>query len=742
MGSVLGATCNGTGNFINSTTISDGCTLNNAGTSVMTYVMSGEAFNLNGSFNGAIRISGDNIFLDCNNSIIYGNSTGFIANDLNGIVSIGKLNITIRNCLVEDYSSAIFLRSSNNSILNNISASNSYYGIRLDKRSSNNNISSNSLIRNGNYGFYIDTSFHNLLFDNNISENNNNGIHLIDSDNNLIKGNTFYGGKLRWLSTSNINNLTFSYNVQVSNGSLLKNVFDNKANELFIEYNTVINPDYFFYSLNLSNFTIIGNNISNASTSSSYDIMLFSRETSNGYIYNNSIDGGDNGLHFSKSAKNITIFKNRLTNQYYHTDKYDSSITLQADRNNPEIYNFTEFNISNNNLIDFGCVGINYRNLHNSYIINNYFSQNYSKLISKSFNCGNEPLMAIFSQEIYKGYIPVGTQLNDSYSLTSRHYSNNISILGNTFNNINVLLRTQGTTNLIQDISNFWFKSWQLSYLMDRDDYYISNDFANLTTINPSGTYTTVLQQGINGNFSTNYSFFRGSYDYFKNINLFDTQYLLFNRTSSLAYNGTSICNGSSSTISQNTGNINITLRPNEPCTILDIYNLTEGTNRENSPFVIRSSNMATDKKVMYVSSNLTNNVNLTSYISTSSCDINRITITPNSSTESTLSYDCNNSQITLYNTTLNKGDDNLIQVYYTVENTITSGGGSGGSSSIINSTNVTNNIISNSSSTNNTSIEDIKESIDSLSPKTMGIIMIIILVFILGIVTSSRSKR
>ncbi len=63
--------CNTTNNIINSTSISNGCSLTSPNN---VYTMLGETFNLNSSNSGnAIIIDGNNITLNCNGSTIYGN---------------------------------------------------------------------------------------------------------------------------------------------------------------------------------------------------------------------------------------------------------------------------------------------------------------------------------------------------------------------------------------------------------------------------------------------------------------------------------------------------------------------------------------------------------------------------------------------------------------------------------------------------------------------------------------------
>ncbi|MBN2457937.1 PGF-pre-PGF domain-containing protein [Candidatus Woesearchaeota archaeon] len=88
------------------------------------------------SSSGAIEISAHDVVLDCNNTNITGNSSGY------GIYAYAS-NITIRNCRIDSYASGIFLNdvSGSSSIINDTISSCSY-GIRLT------NTNSSAIVRN------------------------------------------------------------------------------------------------------------------------------------------------------------------------------------------------------------------------------------------------------------------------------------------------------------------------------------------------------------------------------------------------------------------------------------------------------------------------------------------------------------------------------------------------------------------------------------------------------------------
>jgi len=103
--------------------------------------------------------------------------------------------------------------------------------------------------------------------------------------------------------------------------------------------------------------------------------------------------------------------------------------------------------------------------------------------------------------------------------------------------------------------------------------------------------------------------------------------------TSALLTNGTSICNGSSSNLALNTGNLNITLNPNDYCYVLDNYNLIEGISRQYSPLWFSSSTPTTK----HIASNLSESVNVDVIASLGDCSTkNLLTYTTDSGVTTT----------------------------------------------------------------------------------------------------------
>ncbi len=72
-----------------------------------------------------LKINADDMTLDCNNSVISGNSLG------NGILIDGRKNVSVKNCIISNYEIGVYLKNSagNEIIQNNIE--NSKFGIAL-----------------------------------------------------------------------------------------------------------------------------------------------------------------------------------------------------------------------------------------------------------------------------------------------------------------------------------------------------------------------------------------------------------------------------------------------------------------------------------------------------------------------------------------------------------------------------------------------------------------------------------
>jgi len=161
-----------------------------------------------------------------------------------------------------------FYSSSNNTIINSTSNSNSLYGIFLSS-SSNNNTIINSTFNSNSEGIFLSSSSNNSII-NSTSNSNSYGIYLLSTSNNqiinsIINSNS-EGLKICFSSNNNITNSIFfnnSYGIAIgkdcggtpiSNNNFIINssVFLSKTYDYYLAAETTGNPQNFFINTNFT----------------------------------------------------------------------------------------------------------------------------------------------------------------------------------------------------------------------------------------------------------------------------------------------------------------------------------------------------------------------------------------------------------------------------------------------------------------------------------------------------------
>ena len=252
-----------------------------------------------------ITITADDVTLDGNGKTVTGNQNG------NGVYILNKVNSTVKNCIITNFSTAIYLDSVNNSIfLNNTIKNNNgvFAGIYSYKGNYNNFTNLNFSYNNAssNAGLYLNVSSNNALVNNTFSLNNVTssadingggivGIYNLSSNNTLT--NTIF----------NSNRVVMTGNVHLYGGGIL-GIYLNSNNNIITKTQILNN------FVNGSSFMIIGGGAIGMSSSSN-NILTNSTITGNSitskYIYG----GGAIGMS-SSSSNNIsasTITGNTIT---------------------------------------------------------------------------------------------------------------------------------------------------------------------------------------------------------------------------------------------------------------------------------------------------------------------------------------------------------------------------------------------------------------------------------------------
>ena len=262
--------------------------------------------------------------LKTNNTIIENSS--FYNNYYGFYLYSSSYNMIINNSILSNTKGIILSSSFNNILLNNTVISNKISGIYLVK-SNNNKLNNNSLQFNLYNEIHLYDSKNNTIENNTVYHDDFDGwdcIILDYSNNNQISNNNIYGEPSYWL----IHLLNSNNNIVMFN-----NITNKKSNiGIFLEYSNnnsiidnIINLCSSSLKLSYSNFNIISNN----SFLNNTHCIYFYYSNNNLVIQNNFIDNRI-GIHF-RDSNNNTIEKINIYNHLYG---------VQSDRgssNNPVI---------------------------------------------------------------------------------------------------------------------------------------------------------------------------------------------------------------------------------------------------------------------------------------------------------------------------------------------------------------------------------------------------------------------
>jgi parallel beta-helix repeat protein len=266
---------------------------------------------------------------------------------------------TITNSGFWDDDSGIQIESDYNTISGNNVSSNNRYCILLHS-SSNNIITDNNLSNNEVDGISLwSSSNNNIITNNNILSNNWHGIRLVSSSNNNITHNNIYSIAEEgiYLSTSSNNNIINNhisshkiYGIMLrasskNNVIINNNVSNNKygiylcsaSDKNIVKYNDISNNWDGIY-LDSSNNKITNNNV----LDNDYGIYLgysLGWSATNNNVTNNNVSKNNDGIHLYLSSNNNVADNNVSSNKKY-------GIYLESSSKN----NVTSNNISSNGI--------------------------------------------------------------------------------------------------------------------------------------------------------------------------------------------------------------------------------------------------------------------------------------------------------------------------------------------------------------------------------------------------------
>ena len=305
-------------------------------------------YNIN-TTNAVLNISGDDVILTCNSTTMFGNGNKY------AIQMIGRDNITIKDCTINNYSRAIYgTMLSNINILNN-SFSDSFFPIVIENISNavieyNTITDSNSnMWARGIYLKYIDNIIlrYNTIYDspfagvvlegppcsNNLVEyntmNNSGFVSVVAGmcNNTIIRYNNFSGSRgVVGFEETGYGIVGFSSN----NMSIYGNrIWDNDAgilltclNECYIYNNILWDNDYgIYHKVILDMVGDKGVYYNNTFSNGIYGVMLMN--SSYNKMYNNTFTNFTYGLYLNITAYNNIFYHNYFYNigkEYVHNN--------------------------------------------------------------------------------------------------------------------------------------------------------------------------------------------------------------------------------------------------------------------------------------------------------------------------------------------------------------------------------------------------------------------------------------
>jgi len=263
----------------------------------------GNLYTLTDNINGSIVVEKDNIVVNGAGYTLQGTRNG------TGIDLSGVRNVTVQNFVIKQFFNGIYIRRGEYAESGNITVSgnnvaNNDNGIQLVS-SLNNIISGNNVTSNGNGILLISASNNNTVSGNNV-KNNTRGIWLYDSaynvlTNNRMHNNTYNFGAEGWMLQTFINYVDAS------------NTVDGKPVYYWINARDVTVPSDAGYVALVNCIGVTVNNLT--LTNNGQGVLL--AFTENSVITENNIKNNYHGIYLCEASNN-SIYHNNFIDNYYH----------------------------------------------------------------------------------------------------------------------------------------------------------------------------------------------------------------------------------------------------------------------------------------------------------------------------------------------------------------------------------------------------------------------------------------
>ncbi|MFC1690715.1 right-handed parallel beta-helix repeat-containing protein [Nanoarchaeota archaeon] len=360
----------------------------------------------------------DNIIIDCNNKIINGSG------NYNGI-HIGAHNgVTVKNCIIRNFTKGIYSVGSNNTMKYNNIQTNEY---GIEHQTSSNSIISYNTIDTLHYGIYGEDIYNSTILENTITGINGSlnlaggeewflaGIRLLNAKNTTVVGNNVQntigsgGGRAIFLARSS------KYNIIENNTGY------NISSGILIGHGSEIG--------NYTSHNIIRNNIFEKTRA--YGLRI--RGATHNLITGNQIIEGENvGIRLDISSNDLQASYNNITNNVvtHGTAVSISGMELVKDPahelSNPLLAGITGNIIDNNSLYNHTSWGIKLSEYADANIISNNLIDNDGSLSSIGLYAGADNNQ-IYGNHFYdKGVNDQGTNNNYCVNNISNKYFNSV----------------------------------------------------------------------------------------------------------------------------------------------------------------------------------------------------------------------------------------------------------------------------------------------------------------------------
>jgi len=233
---------------------------------------------------------------------------GQVPGDAGYVGVVNSTNITVRDLVLTRNDQGVLLAYTNNSRIENVTATNNGDGICLIY-SSNNTLTNNTANSNNWSGICLSSSSNNTLTNNTLT-NNGIGIRLYSSSNNTLTNNTLTNNEIGIGLYSSSNNMLTS---NTANSNTICGIYLTSSSNNTLTNNTLTNNGSGIYLHFSSNNNTLTNNTANSNNS--HGICLSS--SSNNTLTNNTLTNNGIGIHLEFSSNNTLTSNTANSNTYY-----------------------------------------------------------------------------------------------------------------------------------------------------------------------------------------------------------------------------------------------------------------------------------------------------------------------------------------------------------------------------------------------------------------------------------------